>query len=37
VSLDQSRKGEGEELILAEKTAAQAEGEPCCDWVGQTG
>jgi len=20
-----------------EKTAAQAQGEPCCDWVGQTG
>lgn len=25
------------ELMIAEKTAAQAEGEPCCDWVGQTG
>jgi 6-phosphogluconate dehydrogenase len=24
-------------LTIAEKTAAQAEGEPCCDWVGQTG
>jgi hypothetical protein len=26
-----------EVLMAAEKTAAQAEGEPCCDWVGQTG
>jgi len=22
---------------IFQKTAAQAEGEPCCDWVGQTG
>lgn len=22
---------------IAEKTAAQAQGEPCCDWVGETG
>ena len=22
---------------LAEKTAAQAFGEPCCDWVGESG
>lgn len=24
-------------LPLSEKTAAQAEGDPCCDWVGETG
>jgi 6-phosphogluconate dehydrogenase len=23
--------------IIAEKTAAQAFGEPCCDWVGESG
>jgi hypothetical protein len=28
--------GDGQ-LTIPEKTAAQAEGEPCCDWVGQTG
>jgi 6-phosphogluconate dehydrogenase len=28
------RKGPADK---SEKTAAQAEGEPCCDWVGQTG
>lgn len=22
---------------ITEKTAAQAQGEPCCDWVGETG
>ncbi len=22
---------------LAEKTAAQSDGEPCCDWVGENG
>ena len=23
--------------LIAEKTAAQAFGEPCCDWVGESG
>jgi 6-phosphogluconate dehydrogenase len=22
---------------IFQKTAAQSDGEPCCDWVGQTG